>query len=306
METKKFKIGGTTKTKGGFNNTRTTLTSAGIVAAGAAGFGAGSLLNSEDKPSEEALQDTATSEEVAQNVQTPQPTADQPEPAPTEVNDNITEPVPTDSNHPSPSNPTVTDQENVMPNDVAEEIIRRDEIDQNDVDAESVFDVAEFGTVTGPDGEEILVALIKAQDGTEFILADVDGDGIFNQVFDLAGNYVGEAEGNLTAGDLVAMADNSGGYLAILDDHEYGDDPSSDIINTEPGGATLAQNETPSDPTEEELLAELTQDLSGDEQELMQRILDDQETPEDPYEPEEPEDIDIEYTGEETEFEVDE
>ena len=296
METKKFKIVGSENAKGGKNNTRTTLSASGISAI--AGVAVGAALRSPEEPVQEE-HDGHDAEPVAQNheeaasQQEPvQPQQEQPQ----QVTDNITEPQPVDNSqaNTNPSSPTanVTSQEDAAPEEVAMAILKENQIDSNDIEGDNVFTMLGFQNVNGPDGEEILVAVVQAQDGSQFILADIDGDGVYTQVFDLAGNYAGEAEGNLTVGDLVVMSDNSGSYIAAVEDIGQGDDPSQGIVDTEQSSSSnlLASNdnadaddvsgvdsEIASQLTEEELLAELTRDLDEEETSLLDRIIEDVE-----------------------------
>ena len=121
----------------------------------------------------------------------------------------------------------------------------------------------------------MLVAAVHTPDGSQFLLADVDGDGYFTDVFDMAGNYVGEAEGNLMASDLEAMVDPTGGYLAHTSEEPQGDDPTNDIINTpnptSSTGEDVAENSitvpasADDEVNDEELLAQLLADEGEDE-----------------------------------------
>ena len=237
METKKFKITGNKRAKGGVNNTRTTLTAAGISAvSAAAGVAAGVALSGEDqKPHEEDLQaqdevQNPQQEEVTQVVQPEQP--ESPEGP-------VTEPQPTDTVPTNPANGGNT-PDDVDPDAVAENILREDEIDANDMD-DNMFTVEGFKTIIGDDGEETVAAVLRTQDGAEYYLAD-NGEGIYNEVYDPSGNFIGLAEGNLTAGDLVIMSDDSGGYIAAVEELSGGDDPINGIVDTE-DSSELAMNE---------------------------------------------------------------
>ena len=94
----------------------------------------------------------------------------------------------------------------------------------------------------GPDGSEFTVAMVHTPDGGQFMLADVDGDGIYSDVFDLNGNYVGAAEGNLTASDLQEAADPTGGYMAYNGEEPIGEDPTNDIVATDTSAGSGIQN----------------------------------------------------------------
>ena len=256
MSTKKFKIGNAdgNNVKGGKNNTRTILTAAGMAAFGAAtgggGYFAGATYghhhsneeekletkveeNPEEKPETQDNQQTDTSS-LQQGNQQSQP----------QNGDNITEPQPTDTttqtqqvNNDQTDNNNgghghVVEQPEVNPDDIAQDIIQQQNIDPNDIDSPTIISVDELATLYREDGSEILVAAIHTPDGAQYVLADYDGDGYFTDVFDMAGNYVGEAEGNLMASDLEAMVDETGGYLAADTEEPQGDDPTNDIIDT--------------------------------------------------------------------------
>ncbi|MBQ6064466.1 MAG: hypothetical protein IJK87_12705 [Prevotella sp.] len=257
MKTKKFKIGNANgnNVKGGRNNTRTILTAAGIVAFGAANSGAGYYVGShhghQDKPkdenddpqTEDKLEEKPESQENQQidetdTQQTVQETQSQ-------GVENITEPQPTDSTvqthqadntqtqHPTDTPESKVDNPNeVDPNLIAQQIIEEQTVDPNDLDIPTIISVDEIGTLYRADGSETLVAAIHTPDGAQFLLSDDDGDGFFTNVYDMEGNYVGEAEGNLMASDLEAMVEKTGGYLVRHEDEPQGDDPTKDIIDT--------------------------------------------------------------------------
>lgn len=120
----------------------------------------------------------------------------------------------------------------------------------------------------------MLVAAVHTPDGEQYLLADIDDDGFFTNVFDMAGNYIGEAEGNLMASDLEIMVDESAGYLAQNGDELRGDDPTNDIVNTSnPTDNDIAENSivvsADEDVLDEELLAQLLEDRGGEDERLV-------------------------------------
>lgn len=285
MDTKKFKLGNSGATaKGGKNNTRTTLTAAGISAIGGAAAAAAAIhldrkddeeLNTDETVAQNLEEENAENvEETAQQEQQAEDT--HAETAQPQHNENITEPQPIDNGvntTPEPQNPqspsnnqannTATENEgDVNPNDVAQAIAQ--EVDGGDNDADDVLTVDDFATVYGPDGSEMMVAVVHTPDGSQFLLADTDGDGIYSDVYDTEGNYVGNAEGNLTASDLVENYDTTGGYIAMRDNLD-GDDPSQDMVNIDG-----------SHPTQEDVAQNVTNDddeLTEEEQELLNDLL---------------------------------
>lgn len=253
MDTKKFKTGasGTERAtaKGGRNNTKIILTATGSAAAGmAAGAaasqifsGSDSELNPTSEPQKEEIAGQAANEitteaahSVEENISQPQPTTENGQPA----NSHPTEPN-TENTHPSSDGET--------PQEVAEAIAGAQEIDRNDIDAPSVLEMKEFTTVYTADGTEVQAVVGVTPDGTQYLLADTDGDGIYEGVYDMAGNFVDYAEANLTYSDIEIMMDQSGGFLALNDRDRVDvmEDPTDDILDTETGDhLDLAQNES--------------------------------------------------------------
>lgn len=275
METKKFKIKSDgSKPKGGRNNTQTILTAAGVSAVGSAGLGYAFgrvQQQSQDAADTPTQQQTTNQPDQEQNPQTTNQNN------PNTSGEGITEPQPTDStqnqiaqnqtgNHDQP----VPDNEEINPDQVAQEIAQANEIDSNDNDAADMLTVDGMTTAYGPDGSEMLVAIVHTPDGGQYLLADADGDGHYNEVFDMEGNYMGDAEGNLTASDLEEMADTTGGYLAQMDGEPVGDDPTGDIIDT--------LNDTPDDSSDIASNDIYEEEISDEEiEDLVNQLLDDEE-----------------------------
>jgi hypothetical protein len=273
METKKFKIlKGESRSKGGFNNTKTTLSAAGISAIGGAAAGAAfAAAQKNEKPEEEVPEQEVVEQDQAQiTPEEAQPAPEQP--VVEQPEEPITEPQPVDN----PQTETVSsstgtsDATDDIPEEIAEAIIK-DEIDNQDIDGETVISQIDgFSTAYGPDGSEVIVAIIHSPDGTEFLLADMDGDGVFSEIFTTDGEFVGSTETTITAGDLVEMADPSGGYLAMEENLE-GADPTVDIVNIDGSEVdenenSMAQTETDDEVSAEELLAQITDSETDDEE----------------------------------------
>lgn len=279
MDTKKFKTGttGTENTaRGGKNNTKIILTAAGAVAAGMAVGAAASQIFPGPDPEPEptptpdpSKEDVAQKEELDKENGTGQATTETTQSVggtaqPT--NENISQPQPTtgngqsanggghtttpsDNGHPTEpsSGNTHPTSDGETPQEVAEAIAGAQEIDKNDIDAPAVLEMKEFVTVYNEDGTEIQAVVGETPDGTRYLLADTDGDGVYEGVFDMAGNYIDHAEGNLTHSDIEMMMDQTGGFLAINEkDHvSMTEDPTVDILDTETGDyLSLAQNES--------------------------------------------------------------
>lgn len=292
MDTKKFKIKSNgNKPKGGRNNTQTILTAAGVVSAGSAGLGY-AVGRMENDPAQVAVEEPPTqsqttnqidqTEQEQQNSQTTNP-----ETTSNTSGQDMTEPQPTDSSQQqiaqNQQQPVVDND--VNPDEIAQQIAQANEIDNNDIDTDDVLTVDGMTTAYGPDGTEMLVAVVHTPDGGQYLLADTDGDGIFSDVFDMEGNYVAEAEGNLTASDLEEMADDTGGYIAQIDGEPVGDDPTNDIIDTQndilDDSVDIADNDSINDEediSDEELLAQLLNEDDDDSDDLLaERLIDDEE-----------------------------
>ncbi len=292
MDTKKFKINGAEKAKGGkhFNHkiiaTTGTATIGGFVAG--ASFSEVTGSGKDNKPTEPTGKEeteqqasaAAIEESVAQQSQPLQEPIQQPQVSdeyqPTD-NGQTADIQPQTPQQSSDNTPSIAQQEEINPDDVAQAIAQ--EIDQQDIDADNVLTIDEFGTANGPDGSEILVAVAHTPDGQQFMLTDFDGDGVFTDVFDMAGNFAGNLEGHLTAGDLIDMYDTSGGYLAV-NENVVGDDPTNGIVNTE-SNEMAQQTTAPADGqatdeqlSDEELLAQLTDEV-GDDDNLIDRLIED-------------------------------
>lgn len=294
MSTKRFKFGSDNgnNVKGGKNNTRTILTAAGVIALGAAAGGAGyaagtahvnPAMDDEGKPdtnSEEKIEEKTEN----QSEQQAESTASQQTPQQTGSN-NITEPQPTDTTQSQSTVQQPTSNDNVHestidthdevdPNFIAQQIVNEQNIDPYDIDSPTIISVDELATLYREDGSEMLVAAVHTPDGEQYLLADIDDDGFFTNVFDMAGNYIGEAEGNLMASDLEIMVDESAGYLAQNGDELRGDDPTNDIVNTSnPTDNDIAENSivvsADEDVLDEELLAQLLEDRGGEDERLV-------------------------------------
>ena len=278
MDTKKFKTGpsgtGNSTAKGGRNNTKIILTAAGSVASGMAAGAAASQIFSGTSP-EPQKEDIAQKEEMGkeevagQSVnETTQATDGKTQP----TGEDISQPQPTTGNsHPTEpsSGNTHPSSDGETPQEVAEAIVGKEEIDKNDIDAPSILEMKEFTTVYNADGTEVQAVVGITPDGTQYLLADADGDGVYEGVYDMAGNFVVNAEANLTHSDIEIMMDQSGGYLALTETDRTNEteDPTEDILDTETGDhLEIAQNEPGTQHEEQTGEQQVAQDeLSSDE-----------------------------------------
>lgn len=280
METDKLNAKG--NARGGKNNTKTVLTAAGLSAAVGVASGAAivkfSLKNKEDHDhhGEQNTSENVAEQNNSQGQQPEKPQQEQPAQTQTQTsNDDITTPQPTDSTNGTGEQPSQTsnetsqennpqtqpsDEDEIDPDLIAQQIAGATETDPDDLDVPDLLTIDGMDIAYGPDGSEITVAMVRTPDGGQYMLADVDGDGVFSDVFDMEGNYVGYAEGNLTASDLQEAADPTGGYMAYNGMEPAGEDPSNDIVATDtttthPTGNLVAEKEE--DPDMEDLLAQL-------------------------------------------------
>jgi len=276
METKKFKINKPESGKSGKKLSMSSILSkAGFtVIGGAAGaFAAAHAKSRPEEPNkeetvEEVHQEEPLNEQQAQSVQ---------EENATNVEENITEPQPVDNNTTSQNGgqPTHPDEE-VDPDLIAQAIAQ--EVDENDIDADNIFTPDGYDYAYLPDGTRQIVIVGHTPDGEQFVLADVNGDGIYNDIFDAAGNYVAEIDG-LSVSDIMDMIDNTGGYIASIEE-PWGSDPTDpETIIT--GEEEIAEVE---EVDEEELLAQLTEEEGEDlsEEKVIEEM--EEEPEEDPEE----------------------
>ena len=242
MATTKFNPNGHGNAKAGRDNTKVILTAAGVAAAAAGAAAAAHVFGGkeEEEPVENPEEVTSQEESVVENEEQKQENAQQTtaesETESTAVGEDIAQPQPTTGNasqsNPSPEPTPSTEGE--TPQEVAEAIAHAEEIDNNDIDAPAMVEIDKFTSAFDENGNEIAAVEVHSQDGTPFLLADMDNDGVYESMFDTDGNFVTHTEANLTHSDLEAMMDQTGGFLAINEqDHtSLSEDPTNDIIDT--------------------------------------------------------------------------
>lgn len=284
METEKIKKQND-KAKGGKNNTQSILTSAGAVTAGGiVGAVAENALspdsNSDSKtePDKDSnLQSTAENKQEAEVTESPE-TVNPEIPDTPENPDTPDTPDTPGTNHPEPQNP-----ESQTPDEIAQAIIDKDQIDENDIDAPDVVSIESFTTVFDENGNELAAANVRTPDGTQYVLADLDDDGIYEGILNTDGYLVAHAEANLTHSDLEAMINSDGGYLALNEQDKTSmiDDPTGDIIITDADQSPdMAQNDEDSseDSDIDNLIAQLLNDDDSDSSDGDEVIVDDDNT----------------------------
>lgn len=276
METRKLKIDTTESVKNGKKLGKSSILSkAGFtVAGGVAGAAFAAAYGRKPKPetaNEEDLADKKpeTEAEVAQpQQQTIHEDINEPE-------NSMTEPQPVDSNQPQTNTGSIVNSDDeVDPELIAQALTG--EIDENDIDAEYVFTPDSYDYAYLPDGTRQMVIIGHTPDGTQFLLADVDGDGVYGDVFDLNGEFVAEVDG-MSLSDLMEMIDDTGGYLAGMDE-PWSDDPTEPLYSSEDDG-DLADIE---EVDEDDLLAQLTEEVDEEENSDVDKFFEEEteETPE--------------------------
>lgn len=158
---------------------------------------------------------TATPEEVMTPVsETPvveTPTNNEPVTAQTEPTNQTGTPV---------SNPEVVAprlDEPTNPDDVAEVVLRGEEIDPNDIDAEDMVIFDEVGMVYTVDGESYAAATFHDNDGNEMIMADMDGDEQFDVILTPDMDVVAEMELPINYSDAEMQVNANPEYMAQTD-----------------------------------------------------------------------------------------
>ena len=148
----------------------------------------------------------------------------------------VTEPV-AETQPAATTQHTTTTETTVNPDDVSDEILAADIIDPTDAQASDFpFEVGEIAQVYNVNGELETTTTITAEDGTEMVLVDVNGDQMFDVARDAFGNEV-ELGVVSTVSDMEMLhAQQQGdttGYLAASDTDPMPDDNSfeADIID---------------------------------------------------------------------------
>ena len=250
MDTQKLNNNQAPKKKG-MDASKVAMAGAGAAAAvvGGAAFVAGMDDDPQDEPVvnvDPTVEEPAPSGELDQNdilAQNQEPT--QPEPQP----QNVTEPTPIAPDQPgtpgnqTPEPPTDVIAE-VVPTDpaeaealaIAQHLVGTDEIDVADIDAQSLAFVG-TDVVYDDDGSEIPVAIVNIPDsGEPFLVADVDGDRVYDYLVDSNGNME-PLNGLLNVDDAeFALADED--YLAANEETIHlinNEDISEDVLVLDEG-----------------------------------------------------------------------
>ena len=132
------------------------------------------------------------------------------------------------------------------------------EIDTSEKIAHSTLRVDGMTTITDTNGNEIVAARMIDSEGNPFLIADVDGDGFFNELIAEDGHVIDtDFPYNLTAGDLQALNDNTGGYINLdgISEHVNELDAISQFVDTD--GSLVAEDLSGDDISDEDLFAQI-------------------------------------------------
>jgi hypothetical protein len=223
-------------------------TMAAGVAAGVVGAEIASDLNNDEDAiaTPEEIQDqteanSGAETSTAEDSSTPEPAQEQ---APTSEPAIEQEPIPSDNpepvaEEPAPAPNTTTNatptEQPVNPDEIAEAIISEEQIDPNDIDLANVVNFDEIGTVYTVDGESHTAAAFHDNEGNQLMMVDVDGDDVFDLIYDDSGEAIAEVPGKLTVDDAQIDIADDGTYLAHNDSSntsEFGSDTiEQDLIS---------------------------------------------------------------------------
>lgn len=296
MDTSKIKLHGKNEKKAGKNNTQTILTAAGaMVVGGVSGAAIDHELNNETpvKPHSEKPENSLGMSEEHQSAQTEQhPQEEQQSQAEQHVaqnsgsnnggqteiqptnNGNTVQPTPQHEPQPNPGG--AAGGQDVDPQEVAQNIGIA-QVDPEDIDTPDVVAVDGFQIIYDENGNEVSAALVHTPDGVQFVLADADGDGVYEGIYGMDGSFVTYAEASLTHSDLETMIDQTGGFLAlgkedVIEQGNPGEDPIGDIINTEDGTHVNIAQYTPTNSGQSSG-GEVEPVTNTDEDELLAQLL---------------------------------
>ncbi len=263
METKKFKINKESENGGKKKITKSsTFSKAGFTFAGGIAGAAFTAAANGMSPNSE--------EQVATETVTEQPEVQQPEPSqPDPIQPEPTQPDPVT---PDPNGPTPDpeDPDYVDPNEVAETLTQ--EIDTEDIDDDLVFTPDNYGEAYMPDGTRQFAVFGHLPDGSQVALLDIDGDGIFGDFFDAEGNLIGQIDEGLSVSDILDMADETGGYLAGLNE-PWEDEGVSEGVS----GELAMIDDVEEEVDEDDIFDQLTEEVDDDDSSEVDRFFEETE-----------------------------
>ena len=145
---------------------------------------------------------------------------------------------------------------------VAQQLVGSDDIDPNDIDGVVAMNFEDTDIIYTEDGSEIPVALVTTPDDGQYMLADVDGDRVYDMVYDMEGNLVAGVEAGLNTNDAQLALNDDNGYIPITDDDPVFDehDAEGDIValgSTDNNGSVMEEITDDEDIFEEEPVEEV-------------------------------------------------
>lgn len=196
-------------------------------------------------PPVEAEDNIAENAEHTDVVQTVQPVhAPEPTSTTTSTTNSTTNSTPVHIPKPDPVYP---DDPPTDVDVIAQEIIGREEIDNNDVHINPFVQFDNIGVYHDPMGNEYKAALFHMENGEQFKLVDLNHDGLFTEIFDLTGLHLGNVDDldfpnfYFTEDDIRFALENEIGYVGPA--AEPGDS-EMDLESAAPSGLEVAQIET--------------------------------------------------------------
>lgn len=192
-------------------------------------------------PPIEGEDNVAENAEHTDVVQTVQPI--QPEPAPAPIPTPV-HPEPTPAPSPVHPEPTPINQDPDI-DAIAQEIIAKEEVDVADIDIAPFIQFDNLGVYYDPMGNEYQAAIFHLKTGEQFKLVDLNHDGLFTEIFDLAGGYIGSVDDldfppfYFTEDDIRFALENEIGYVGPA--AEPGDS-TMDLETAAAGDQDVAQN----------------------------------------------------------------
>lgn len=228
-----------------------------VGAAAAVGAVAGACISSaqtdpdpEPKPESKPTVDTPLTQETPESnpVYTgptyqhdPEADSEEQQPATQNVESNTEAPEAQNANGGNQNNPAGNAPSSNEPsaNPTSEEVaamkeIEKDQIDSEDLDVDDAFQVIGFETRTTTEGEEIEVVKVVDVNGNELIMVDTDGNGIYDSVFTMDNEFVGElAKETLTKADMLEKMNPIGYIKPIHEDIPVEIPTGEDIVITD-------------------------------------------------------------------------
>lgn len=217
MNTKKLDNESTPK--GGKDKTRVVLTTAGAMAVGAGTGLAGATILRDHGDQEETTDEPATDEQATVAASSDSAATG------TAAASNATSHHALTGGSSTVATSAPTETENTTPpaasgdveaEAVAQQILGKDDLDPDDLDPLVDINFEQTDVFYTENGDEIPVAEVSTPDGSTYLLADVNGDRVYDLAFDMDGNIVGGVQAGLNTND-AQLALNDEGYIPITE-----------------------------------------------------------------------------------------